>query len=83
MFAIQLAAAAGAHVTAYLRSETDAHLLRSLPADAIAVGEHNAAKAGPYDLILEGVGGQLLGNSLTWLAPRGVCVQFAMLPAMN
>ena len=31
---------------------------------------------GPYDLILEGIGGKLLGSALTWLAPRGMCVQF-------
>lgn len=76
LFAIQLAAAAGAHVTAYLRSEADVPLLRGLPVHAVAVGELNAANGGPYDLILEGVGGQLLGCALSLLAPRGVCVQF-------
>ena len=76
LFAIQLAAAAGVHVTAYLRSEADVALLRGLPVHAVAVGELNAAGGGPYDLILEGVGGQLLGRALSLLAPRGVCVQF-------
>ncbi len=76
LFAIQLAAAAGVHVTAYLRSEADVALLRGLPVHAVAVGELTSADGGPYDLILEGVGGQLLGHALSLLAPRGVCVQF-------
>lgn len=76
LLAIQLAAAAGAHVTAYLRSDVDVALLRRLPTHAIAVGDDEAAESGPYDLILEGVGGALLGSALSWLAPRGMCVQF-------
>ncbi|MGF7146429.1 NADPH:quinone reductase-like Zn-dependent oxidoreductase [Sphingomonas zeicaulis] len=76
LLAVQLAAAAGAHVTAYLRTEEDAGLLRRLGAHAVALGTEDAARRGPYDLILEGVGGKLLGSALSWLAPRGVCVQF-------
>lgn len=76
LIAIQLAAAAGAHVTAFLRSEADAAMLRRLPVHAIAVGASEAEICGPYDLILEGVGGKLLGSALGWLAPRGMCVQF-------
>lgn len=76
LIAIQLAAATGAHVTAYLRAESDAALLRRLPVHAIAVGEGEAEACGPYDLIMEGVGGKLLGSALSWLAPRGMCVQF-------
>lgn len=74
--AIQLAADAGAHVTAYVRRKVDAPMLERLGANVVAIGEDEAAKHGPYDLILEGVGGTLLGSALSWLAPRGVCVQF-------
>lgn len=75
-YAIQLAAAAGAHVTAFVREVSSIQSLRDLGADEIAVGPEAAEKGGPYDLILEGVGGALLGEALMWLAPRGVCVLF-------
>lgn len=76
LMAIQLAAAAGAQVTAYARNAADAPLLRRLGAHAIAHGEDDARRQGPYDLILDGVGGKLLGSALLWLAARGMCVQF-------
>ncbi|MFC0220840.1 zinc-binding dehydrogenase [Pseudochelatococcus lubricantis] len=76
VYAIQLAAAAGAHVTAFVRAAANTEFLRNLGAEEIAVGLEAAEKGGPYDLILEGVGGTLLGEALMWLAPRGVCVLF-------
>lgn len=76
MIAVQLAAATGAQVTVFLRNEQDAGLMRELGASSVAVGHAQAAQLGPYDLILEGVGGALLGQLLPCLAPRGVCVQF-------
>ncbi len=76
LLAVQLAAAKGADVTAYAREERDVPLLRRLGAKTVVSNPETAARTGPYDLILEGVGGRLLGNALTWLAPRGVCVQF-------
>lgn len=76
VLAIQLAASTGAHVTAFARNAADGDLLRRLGAHEVAVGIEAAASAGPYDSILEGVGGALLGHALYWLAPRGVCVQF-------
>jgi NADPH:quinone reductase len=33
---------------------------------------------GPYDLILESVGGEVLGNVLPMLAPEGTCVSFGV-----
>ncbi|WP_192798576.1 zinc-binding dehydrogenase [Brucella anthropi] len=76
IYAIQLAAATGAHVTAFTRDGSTAEFLRSLGANDIAVGVEAGEKGGPYDLILEGVGGSLLGEALMWLASRGVCVLF-------
>lgn len=74
--AIQLAAAQGARVTAFARHRDDVEPLLRLGAQEVAVGQEQAAKSGPYDLILEGIGGSLLGEVLAWLSPRGVCVQF-------
>ncbi|WCT73061.1 zinc-binding dehydrogenase [Sphingomonas naphthae] len=76
LIAVQLAAATGAHVVAFARREDDAALLRRLGATAVAGSAEDAARLGPYDLILEGVGGELLGHALSWLSPRGMCVQF-------
>lgn len=76
IYALQLAAAAGAHVTAFARDASNADFLRSLGAHEVAVGIEAGGRGGPYDLILEGVGGALLGEALMWLAPRGVCVLF-------
>lgn len=76
VYAIQLAAATGAHVTALTRDASQADLLSGLGASAVAVGVEAAGAAEPFDLILEGVAGAVLGEALTWLAPRGVCVLF-------
>jgi NADPH:quinone reductase-like Zn-dependent oxidoreductase len=76
MIAVQLAATTGADVTAFARNADDAAHLEQLGANAVVAHPEEAARRGPYDLILEGVGGSLLGAALSWLAPRGVCVQF-------
>jgi NADPH:quinone reductase len=77
VFAIQLAAAAGAEVTAAIRNPANEALVRRLGAKNAAVGDIEAARAfGPYDLILESVGGQTLGGALGMLNPQGVCVLF-------
>lgn len=75
-YAIQLAALTGAHVTALTRDASQREFLRELGATEVAIGSLAAEAAGPFDLILEGVGGALLGEALMWLAPRGVCVLF-------
>lgn len=76
LLAVQMASAKGLIVTAYARSRSDHALLKRLGANIVAADEDEAELAGPYDLILEGVGGHLLGKALSWLAPRGLCVQF-------
>ena len=75
VFAIQLGAALGLHVTALTRDPGSVDRLRQLGATEVAIGSDAAGAAEPYDLILEGVGGALLGDALLWLAPRGMCVQ--------
>ena len=46
----------------------------------VVVDEGGAAAAdrGPYHLILESVGGEVLGNVLSMLAPEGTCVSFGV-----
>lgn len=64
---VQLAAAAGAHVTATVRNEAHHAAVRELGADVVAVpgseGEH-----GPYDVVLELVGQASLVGVLPHLA---------------
>ncbi|MEI4262698.1 zinc-binding dehydrogenase [Roseovarius sp. D0-M9] len=76
IYAIQLAAAAGVHVTAFARDASNAEFLRSLGTDEIAVGIEAGEEGCPSDLLLEGVGGTFLGEALMWLAPRSACVLF-------
>lgn len=77
-FALQLARASGAHVVAAVRRP-------ELVAEAEADGAHTvvddaslaaAAAHGPFDVILESVGGAALANALTMLTRTGVCVTF-------
>lgn len=77
VFAVQLAAADGAIVTAAIRSPENADLVRRLGASNVCVGELEAARAlGPFDLILESVGGPTLGTALSLLALGATCVLF-------
>jgi NADPH2:quinone reductase len=77
-FALQLARLEGAVTTAAIRSPDQEALVRELGADHVAVGEalFGAAAFGPFDLILESVGGETLGAALSLLRPDGVCVLF-------
>lgn len=80
-FACRLAQLSGAHVVAAVRSQAQADLVKGYGADEVAiVGEEpdKAASSGPYDLILESVGGASLAASLKMLAPGGVCVVFGV-----
>jgi NADPH:quinone reductase-like Zn-dependent oxidoreductase len=76
VLAVQLACLAGAQVTALARNSDHRHLLTRLGAEGVAIGVQEAAAVAPYDLILDSVGGELLGQALGWLASRGVCVLF-------
>ena len=74
--AIQLAKHQSADVTAAIRNGAHQALVRRLGADHAAIGEalDGADQFGPYDLILESVGGPTLGRALSLLAPGGTCV---------
>lgn len=76
LMAVQIAAKAGATVVALIRDGARAELLKRLGASTVVTSLSEAETAGPYDLILEGLGGETLGAALGWLASRGVCVLF-------
>ena len=80
LFALQLARMSGARVVALVRREEHVEMVREAGAHQVVVDEGGAAarEKGPYDLILESVGGEVLGNALSMLAPEGMCVSFGV-----
>jgi NADPH:quinone reductase len=73
-FAVQLAARAGAHVTAVSRTAQRARGLRVLGAQEVVFDLDGDER---FEAIVEGVGGATLGAALQRVAPRGVVVSFA------
>ncbi|OIJ99374.1 alcohol dehydrogenase [Streptomyces sp. MUSC 14] len=73
-YVTELAAAAGAQVTAVTRdAERGARLAELGAADIV----HDVADArGPYDIVLESTGGQALATALARLARRGALIWF-------
>ena len=71
-FAIQLAALAGAHVTAVARRTEG---LAELGADEVLSELENEGPT--FDVILDAVGGPVLGAALQRVAPHGTVVSFA------
>src|SRR5436190_12451297 len=76
--AVQLARQAGATVVALVRNPAHVDLLKQVGAHEVVVDETGAAAAahGPYDFIVESVGGAVFPAVLPMLAPGGACVQF-------
>jgi NADPH:quinone reductase-like Zn-dependent oxidoreductase len=75
LFACQLARDAGAHVTALVRRTEQAEEVRAAGAHEVAVGRgSDAAALGPFDAIVDSVGGEVLGATMGALAYGGVCV---------
>jgi NADPH2:quinone reductase len=68
-FAVQLARVAGALVTAHVSGPSRAEPVRALGAAAVvtAIGRDS----GPFDLVVDGVGGSVLTEALRRLAPGG------------
>lgn len=71
-FAIQLGALAGAAVTAVSSRETQHELLRRLGAVEVVTAIENAT--GPFDLVLESVGGKSLAVAIDRVSRGGVVV---------
>jgi NADPH:quinone reductase len=72
-FAVQLAHLAGGRVVAQLRNQERVAALRQECVAAVVVGD-DAGDHGPYHLIVEVVGGEMLARALGWLDPDGVAV---------
>ncbi|HEY2601188.1 MAG TPA: zinc-binding dehydrogenase [Thermoleophilaceae bacterium] len=75
-FALQLAVAAGANVTALVSRPERAEGARALGAHEVVteLGE----ETGPFDLVLEGVGGQVLVDAIRRLAAKGTVTAYGM-----
>ncbi|MBA2347569.1 MAG: zinc-binding dehydrogenase [Solirubrobacterales bacterium] len=71
-FAIQLAKLSHAHVTALVRDPGAAPALERLGADEVVT-----ELDGDYDVVVEGVGGNVLGDALQHVAGHGTVVSFA------
>jgi NADPH:quinone reductase len=74
-FAVQLAHLAGGRVVAQLRNQERVAAVREESVDTVVVGD-DAGDHGPYDLIVDGVGGDLLARALEWLEPHGLAVAY-------
>jgi NADPH:quinone reductase-like Zn-dependent oxidoreductase len=74
LFALQLAAVAGAAVTASVRRETDASYVRGLAGEAIGVEVGIDPKGEPADLVIDSLGGASLANAMHRVAPGGAIV---------
>jgi NADPH:quinone reductase-like Zn-dependent oxidoreductase len=70
----ELAAAAGAEVTAVTATAERGSRLRELGAAAVVHGVDEAE--GPFDVVLESTGGSALGAALARLVPGGTLVWF-------
>jgi NADPH:quinone reductase len=72
-FAVQLAHLAGGRVIAQMRNQERVAAIQQDSVDAIVVG-NDAGDHGPYHLIVDVVGGDVLARALGWLEPDGVAV---------
>ena len=78
VFALQLASRAGADVTALIRKPLDGELVRELGARNVVISEDgaNIAAQGPFDHILDSLGGSIFANAAKALAVDGELVTF-------
>jgi len=78
VFACQLAKMMGARVIGLIRREANRDIVMKSDADEVVVSEDGGAARdfGPYRLIAESVGGQVLANCMTMLDHDGICVSF-------
>lgn len=78
LFAHQLATSSGAFVVGTSRQARHEATVRELGADEVVVGDDMAAAYtfGPYDLVVESLGGAALSQAMRMLAPGGICVTF-------
>ena len=79
-FAVQLGILAGAKITGLVRQQRHLSAVQEAGAHNIVADEtgETAESYGPYNLIVESVGGRVLANALRMLAPAGVCVSIGV-----
>lgn len=84
-FAVQLARRGGGRVVALVRRPENQKMAEEAGAHSVVVGDEGSAAGdlGPYDLVLDAVGGPVLGDALAMLAPHGVCVAFGATAARD
>jgi NADPH:quinone reductase-like Zn-dependent oxidoreductase len=84
-YGVQLAREAGANVVALVRSEERAGRVREAGAHVVAIGGDAAAAAahGPFQLVFDGVGSDLLAGALKLLAPDGLAVAYGRTAGQN
>lgn len=77
-FGVQLAKIGGARIVATVRREPQSAIVTDAGADVVVVGDDKQAlhDAGPFDHVLDGVGGPLLGAALGRLAKNGTAVLY-------
>lgn len=75
-FAVQLAVAGGAHVTALVSSESRTEAARALGAHAVVTKLDD--DAGRFDTALDGVGGTVLRDAIQRLRNRGTVVAYGV-----
>lgn len=76
VFAVQLAAIAGAHVTAHVSGTHRVDLVKSLGVERIVTTLDGITDR--FDLVLDGVGGPVLVEALHHLAPGGTVAAYGM-----
>lgn len=74
--AIQLAAAAGAEVYSHIRQESQKDLVAASSTGAVVIGNllDTAKPYGPFDFILDSLGGSALSAALGMLKKNGTCI---------
>jgi NADPH2:quinone reductase len=79
-FAIQIAKHGGATVTGLVRQERHAQSAKDAGADHVVADETGEAarEFAPYGVILESVGGSVLANAISMLAPFGLMVVYGV-----
>lgn len=75
-FAVQLARVAGAHVTGQVSGPHRTDAVRALGAHDVVVEIDDAPD--PFDLVLDGVGGEVLVAAIRRLAPGGTAVAYGL-----
>ena len=74
VFAVQLAALSGAHTVAVVRSKGDVEMIRSLGADEIIQSIDDSKDT--FALIIDSIGGDVIGKLIQKVAPHGTLVTF-------